>query len=327
MQNLISILIPVYNVQDYIQKCIQSVATQTYKGALECIIVDDCGHDDTINIVGKFIASYQGDIDIRIIHHEHNRGSAAARNTAVENANGEFVVFLDSDDWLESDAIAKLVKKQIETDADIVSGQAIAHYEGHEKLMTEPTYHDKDDLMLHMVEMTIDHVLWRRLIRKSLYTDNGIKCVEGINIGEDHHTLPRLIYYAKKCVQLDEVVYHYNCMNQNSYMHASSKEAKLKRYKSDLASLNILIDFFADKDSICLNRLNEIKAPYIFGFITDCYFNEDEINYNESIIELYSMEDKYVSSVGIKGAWQRFVNMKYNWYRRYNKIKEFFKLN
>ena len=97
----ISILIPVYNVADYIIRCLNSVVEQTYKGPLECILVDDCGSDNSILLVKKFLESYSGNVMFRILHHDRNRGLAAARNTAVENAEGDFVFHLDSDEWLE----------------------------------------------------------------------------------------------------------------------------------------------------------------------------------------------------------------------------------
>ena len=82
----ISILIPIYNVENYIIRCLNSVIEQTYRGPLECILVDDCGNDNSISLVKKFLDSYSGNVKFRILHHDHNRGLAAARNTAVENA-------------------------------------------------------------------------------------------------------------------------------------------------------------------------------------------------------------------------------------------------
>ena len=76
----ISIIIPIYNVEEYIEECLQSVMRQTYKGEIECILVDDCGKDNSIAIAEQLIADYTGSIAFRILHHEHNRGLSAARN-------------------------------------------------------------------------------------------------------------------------------------------------------------------------------------------------------------------------------------------------------
>lgn len=271
----ISILIPVYNVADYIIRCLNSVVEQTYKGPLECILVDDCGSDNSIPLVKKFLESYSGNVMFRILHHDRNRGLAAARNTAVENAEGDFVFHLDSDDWLEPTAIEHLFNLYNQTGADIVSGNAFRHTNLGEFLLKEPRYKSPKEMVHNTIEMTLDHVVWRRLIKRSLYIDNHISAVEGIDVGEDHHTLPRLAYYATKVATLDEVVYHYNCMNPNSYMSIKTDKVNLKRFKSDLASIEILQNFFKNKDAYCESRLKKIKIT--FGLIMlehACHLND-----------------------------------------------------
>jgi len=108
----ISIIIPVYNVEPYIAECVESVMRQTYTGPMECIIVDDCGTDKSIEIVKQLITEYKGPIDFRIQHHEHNRGLAVARNTDTDAATGDYIYYLDSDDWVEPNIVELLVTKQ-----------------------------------------------------------------------------------------------------------------------------------------------------------------------------------------------------------------------
>ena len=81
----ISIIIPTYNVQDYIAKCLESIATQTYTDGVECLVIDDCGTDNSIAIAEQFIANYSGPISFQIIHHEQNKGVSAARNTGISS--------------------------------------------------------------------------------------------------------------------------------------------------------------------------------------------------------------------------------------------------
>ena len=105
----ISIIVPVYNVEQYIKECFDSIAAQTYKGDIECIFVNDCGHDKSVEILEKMIACYQGGISFSIIHHEHNKGLSGARNTGIRHAQGDYLYFIDSDDSITSDCIEKLV--------------------------------------------------------------------------------------------------------------------------------------------------------------------------------------------------------------------------
>ena len=96
----VSIIVPVYNVQDYITECLASIAAQTYTSSMECIIVDDCGNDDSMIKVKKFLHVYTGEILFKVISHEQNKGLSAARNTGIMNANGKYVYFMDSDDTI-----------------------------------------------------------------------------------------------------------------------------------------------------------------------------------------------------------------------------------
>lgn len=121
----VSIIIPVYNVEPYIEECLQSVMRQSYKGEIECILVDDCGTDNSMEVAGQLIETYKGPIDFKVLHHEHNRGLSAARNTGIDAASGDYVYFLDSDDWISDDCIEKLTQPLSLKQYDFVIG----HYE------------------------------------------------------------------------------------------------------------------------------------------------------------------------------------------------------
>mgnify|MGYP002523974151 FL=1 len=99
----VTIIIPIYNVAPFVADCIHSVMGQTWQEPLECILVDDCGTDDSMAVVERTLQDYQGPVDFRIVRHEHNRGLSAARNTGLDNATGDYVYFLDSDDEITPD--------------------------------------------------------------------------------------------------------------------------------------------------------------------------------------------------------------------------------
>ena len=92
----VTIIIPIYNVAPFVADCIHSVMCQTWQEPLECILVDDCGTDDSMTVVERTLQDYQGPVDFRIVRHEHNRGLSAARNTGLDNATGDYVYFLGS---------------------------------------------------------------------------------------------------------------------------------------------------------------------------------------------------------------------------------------
>ena len=103
----ISIIIPIYNVAPYIERCIKSVMSQTYHD-IECILVNDASPDDSITIAKRLIEDYTGPIQFRFLNHEHNRGLSATRNTGVKAATGDYLYFFDSDDEITPDCIETL---------------------------------------------------------------------------------------------------------------------------------------------------------------------------------------------------------------------------
>lgn len=123
MENIkITIVVPIYNVAPYITDCIQSIMRQTYQGKMECLLIDDCGTDNSIEIVEGILKSYQGKIDFKICNHDRNRGLSAARNTGINHATGEYIYFLDSDDEITSDCIEKLSSPLNKESYDFVIG-------------------------------------------------------------------------------------------------------------------------------------------------------------------------------------------------------------
>lgn len=119
----VSIIVPVYNVGKYVERCIRSIIAQTYTGSMECIIVDDRGSDDSMERVNRLLDNYDGPIDFKIITHPENKGISEARNTGIRNATGDYILFLDSDDEISIHALTYFIQKAAETpDAEIIVG-------------------------------------------------------------------------------------------------------------------------------------------------------------------------------------------------------------
>ena len=116
---VVTIGIPVYNVEPYIEKCLLSVLNQTYQN-LEILVVDDLGTDKSMDIVVGLQQSHPLGSCIKIIRHSENRGLGEARNTAIENAVGKYLCFVDSDDYIEPETIEVLLKEAEEYDTDVV---------------------------------------------------------------------------------------------------------------------------------------------------------------------------------------------------------------
>ena len=144
---LVSILVPIYKVEKYIERCAISLFEQTYDN-IEYIFVDDCSPDNSVSILKEVMERYpQRKNRVRILQHEKNRGLSAARNTAINAASGLFISHVDSDDYLDPDAIKLLVEKQLETGADIVTGNHYIVQNSGIKKMYEAEYNDKQEML------------------------------------------------------------------------------------------------------------------------------------------------------------------------------------
>ena len=210
----VSIVVPVYNVSLYIERCVKSVMAQTYP-VKECIIVDDASSDDSITKCKRLIAGYDGPIHFVILHHNHNRGLSAARNTGTKASDGEYIYYLDGDDELTQDCIEKLAGP-IERDSSIemVQGNYQVHKDGTTKIGNEKASIEEDILSPSVVRASfydksiLRVTAWNKLIAKCFLTDYGLSFKEGI-IHED----ALWIFYAVKHLQhlylIPDITYHY----------------------------------------------------------------------------------------------------------------------
>ena len=185
----VSIIIPIYNVEPYVERCLRSVMAQTYKGPLECILVDDCGMDRSMEVVEQLVANYHGPIYFRIIRHDYNRGVSAARNTGMEAAKGDYIFFLDSDDEISDDCIEKLASPLTEGQYDLVVGNTLTI--GSEKVGKWQILKLNDGEVLEG-KMIMDNFLlkwsmtaWNKLYRASFISQHRLKFKEGLTYEDE----------------------------------------------------------------------------------------------------------------------------------------------
>ena len=306
----VSIAVPVYSVARYIERCARSLFEQTY-GALECVFIDDASPDDSMEILTGLLQQYPARAAaVKIVRHPANRGLSAARNTALEHCTGEFITHVDSDDYLEPDAIEKLVARQIATGADIVSGDFIRHTQDGEISETRPDYPDREHMLSDLTEQIHRHEIWGRLIRRSLYSDHHITTEEGCNVGEDWQALVPLVYYSRTLAHLGEPVYHYNCTNPGSYMQQKWDKAVCDKIaRQDFRSMEIVKEFLEDKDSGLYASIKATVLRYAHGRMDKCVWEG-----NRSLFCYYSGHLKADKDSYDRTAVSRFAD---NWYLIY----------
>lgn len=255
----VSVLVPVFRVEKYIARCARSIFEQTYQN-LDIVFVDDNSPDRSIFIIKKVLSDYPDRVQqVRIIKHNNNRGLSAARNTAVNNCIGEFLIHVDSDDYLAQNAVELLVDAQKRSDADIVMGSAILLKTLKQNVISSINYENQIEMTRDMCRLTLSHTVWAKLIRKFLYVKHNIHAKEGVNVGEDLQVVPKLSYFASKVVSIDNIVYYYDCTNENSYTNVDSKDNFNKaetKLLQDLESAKIIRDFFENKNPIFKEQTN-----------------------------------------------------------------------
>ena len=213
MKKSITIIIPVYNVEHYVRRCIESVMAQKFEEVdFECILVDDESSDGSMTIVKEMLQAYHGPISFRIITHYKNMGLSMARNTGILEAQGDYVLFMDSDDYLMPDALSLFVDQVIQhPDVDIVIGNALNKKNGqtlHSNLHTVELLDAPDDFFQRMLRHKIYLYAWNKLIRRTLLMDNRILFISGI-LYEDQAWSYQLFSCANSVLLLPQVTYAY----------------------------------------------------------------------------------------------------------------------
>lgn len=201
---LVSIIIPVYNLQDYIDKCIFSCLNQTFR-QIEILTINDGSTDNSEKVLKNYLRL---DSRIKIFNKEH-AGTIAARKDGIEQASGDYVFFLDGDDYLPEDAIEKLVKRAEETNADIIDGNYVFVDETGNKFPHKNYSFDvleKEEYLATILKNRQVYLCFK-LIRKSLFLN--IESPEKLTLGEDAVWFVQLVNNAGIITKCDHVIYYY----------------------------------------------------------------------------------------------------------------------
>lgn len=240
---MFSIIIPVYNVEFYLRECLDSVIAQTYPG-WEAICVNDGSTDGSALILNEYAAR---DSRLKVIT-QPNGGLSAARNAGVDAAKGEYLFFLDSDDWLEKNALEVLSTN--------IENEDMLCFSGRRYFESDRAFHDADQLEPHSYVSGMDYyndnaLLTRdfafvcvvlRIYKREFLSRHSLKFKEGI-FHEDNRFTPLVCYYAKKVKVIDECLYDYR-VRDNSITTTSN----IKRLRDLLETANALASFFIPKD-------------------------------------------------------------------------------
>lgn len=240
MNSLVSVIIPVYNVEQYIDRCLETIVSQTYTN-LEIILVDDGSMDSCPQKCDEWAKK-----DNRIkVTHKKNAGVGCARNTGLDIALGDYITFVDPDDYLSIDAIETMIKRITDDQSDLVIAQFMKVYSDSPPRLSAYTWmHDtvisKDEAMgmIGSKKQPIPVYLWSKLYRKQVFS--GIR-FNSLNCGEDVYILPHVIDQCKKISLTDDVVYFY-FQRDTSIVHSKTKSQVLDSMSASLHVARFLLE-------------------------------------------------------------------------------------
>ena len=247
MDNLISVIIPVYNAENYLARCLDSVVNNSYK-CLEIILVDDGSVDNSPQICDYYVMK---DNRIKVIH-KSNAGTAAARNDALNIAKGDYIAFCDNDDYISPYFYESMLKALEETDADVVVSEMTRDEKySFNKIATDKkaVLVDKHNFILgtYSGNWTRNTAPWNKLYKRELFDEIRFPSGKGY---EDAYTTYKLLYKSKKIAYLDKILY---CWYRNDESY-SSKKSNVKKLLFREEAISQQMDFYSENDYLDVKK-------------------------------------------------------------------------
>lgn len=238
----VSVIVPIYNVEKYIERCVRSLMEQTIQESIEFVFVNDCSSDASMDVLQRVIADYpERKKNIKILYNEKNSGSALTRKNGLLASMGEYIIHCDSDDWVELDIYEKLLRKALEGNYDIVGCDYFDENVGHTVVNKQIFPQNSKECVRKMLRGELYCGVWNKLVRRELYD-----CVEsfpvGINMWEDVVTIIPMTSQARRIGYVSEPLYHYAHYNPSSYV----SQISIQSLQNMMDTITRIEQFFSD---------------------------------------------------------------------------------
>ncbi|MBQ8658549.1 MAG: glycosyltransferase family 2 protein [Clostridia bacterium] len=305
----ISVIIPVYNVEIYLDECVGSVVEQTYHN-LEIILVDDGSPDGCPQRCDQWAKL---DSRIRVVHKE-NGGVSTARNQGLDIATGEYVYFLDSDDWLEKNTMEKLVGVLKRDNVDCVGFSFLKEFDNRSQrennvLWEEKTYRNEEfkkvfcrtialtgkDLM-HLQKTNAFCVIWSKLYKKSVIDQNGLRFIDIKRLGTFEDGLFNIAFFsqATSFAYIDEALYHYRKTNVQSVTYNYKPDFYNKQYEQIISIKNLIS---LEDDDLIQEAYNNRIAYMAMEYCSNALKNKAKFGVKYKELKRIFKDSFYLSSL------------------------------
>lgn len=287
MSYKISVIVPVYNTEKYITKCLCSLLEQSFND-YEIIIVNDASPDNCTNIVNSLLLKYPHKKEIVTIYtHEYNRGIATTRNTGLEHAQGEYLIYIDSDDYVESDMLEKMYNKANIEKADIVVADYFDTFENKERYVYQRIPPSKEECIKWLLTGQLHGSNSNKLVRHKLYTDNKLRYCSDLDMYEDLIMSIELFYYSTKIKYVNKAFLHYVQYNSNSY----TKKITQKSISDIVNACKVIERFLSEKHII--NKHKETWMYFLIKNKVKILLNTDKQQY-KTYLDLFPETNNFI---------------------------------
>jgi glycosyltransferase involved in cell wall biosynthesis len=258
----VSVIIPVFNTEKYLRRCLDSVLIQTFTD-FELILVDDCSMDASPAICDDYADK---DTRIKVIHNSQNQGSSKSRKTGADISIGDYVLFVDSDDWIENDMLEVMYSKAISENLTIVCCDLyVDKLDGIKYKKQGIIGADKISIIKQLLSNSVWHNLWNKLISKYIFKK---VIFPDLSNGEDWVIIVQAVYYAERIDYLPKAMYHY-CPNSESL--TSSRDRRMRCHDELYKNMKIVCDFLMEKFNGNISvmepelsaNINTVKLPFL----------------------------------------------------------------
>lgn len=255
----VSVIIPIYKVERFIEKCTRSLFEQTLE-EMEYIFVNDCTPDHSMEILSKVLKEYpRRKNQIKIINHTQNLGVSKSRQDGLNFATGEYVIHCDADDWVDLNMYECMYSEGKKANADIVCCEYYCEYANKRRnILVKFEYDIETKENMNLSTSPLYGSMWNKLIKKKIYDDHKITFFENINMGEDLGVSLQCRYYSNKTIIIHQPFYHHNVINENS-IYTTFSDTKSNQKISCIEKLD---DFFKKQMDYELFRMRLLYLKF-----------------------------------------------------------------
>lgn len=293
MNTEISILVPVYNVEKYVGKCLKSIFESKVIEISEIIIVNDCSTDNSLDEIYKVLENYsQYKNSVKIINNSKNLGIGKVRQILMNNSSGRYIVFVDSDDWIESDYLSSLYQKAIESNADIVCCDFTYRSEFDKikpNISRQNIQKDGNQCLIDLYNDKIGAYLWIKFFKKDFLTIHNIQFSPDVNLWEDMLFSTKCFVNNPRIEYIPKPLYNY-LKRENSYLNTGI--CTLKKADSFFFAIKNIEDYLkTNKCDFALDSFYRCCA----GLKSDCIFSGEK-SVQKKYLNVYPVFNKYLDN-------------------------------